>query len=221
MYCIFAMISKLCLWHPWLSTRHYDTLATGIIYFHRFYMFHSFKQFPRYVSSSLDVFLFLFKYLLDTWLQSICLKGDGCLLSVPGWQSGGDPKKVQRHHQDSPQPPEWRAVCTVWRRPQGAALACFFSSELPRVWDTADVWAPGMLVFYRKKWWCWRGSCCRPSSLTCRWSTPTCSCCAMSSSWKVMLDEWGFWRLWFFYFFFVFLNPEINVRIFSRRRWKE
>uniref|UniRef100_A0A4W5JVT4 Uncharacterized protein n=1 Tax=Hucho hucho TaxID=62062 RepID=A0A4W5JVT4_9TELE len=29
---------------------HYDTLATGIIYFHRFYMFHSFKQFPRYVS---------------------------------------------------------------------------------------------------------------------------------------------------------------------------
>jgi len=29
--------------------RHYDTLATGIIYFHRFYMFHSFKQFPRYV----------------------------------------------------------------------------------------------------------------------------------------------------------------------------
>ena len=32
--------------------RHYDTLATGIIYFHRFYMFHSFKQFPRYVSST-------------------------------------------------------------------------------------------------------------------------------------------------------------------------
>uniref|UniRef100_A0A673H0K8 Cyclin K n=1 Tax=Sinocyclocheilus rhinocerous TaxID=307959 RepID=A0A673H0K8_9TELE len=28
---------------------HYDTLATGITYFHRFYMFHSFKQFPRYV----------------------------------------------------------------------------------------------------------------------------------------------------------------------------
>ncbi|KAI4804249.1 hypothetical protein KUCAC02_025883, partial [Chaenocephalus aceratus] len=27
---------------------HYDTLATEIVYFHRFYMFHSFKQFPRY-----------------------------------------------------------------------------------------------------------------------------------------------------------------------------
>lgn len=39
--------------------RHYDTLATGIIYFHRFYMFHSFKQFPRYVSSYPQVFLFL------------------------------------------------------------------------------------------------------------------------------------------------------------------
>ncbi|CAB1342640.1 unnamed protein product [Coregonus sp. 'balchen'] len=32
---------------------HYDTLATGIIYFHRFYMFHSFKQFPRYTARSL------------------------------------------------------------------------------------------------------------------------------------------------------------------------
>ncbi|GLD71468.1 cyclin-K-like protein [Lates japonicus] len=29
---------------------HYDTLATRIVYFHRFYMFHSLKQFPRYVS---------------------------------------------------------------------------------------------------------------------------------------------------------------------------
>ena len=29
----------------------YDTCATGAIYFHRFYMFHSFRQFHRYVSS--------------------------------------------------------------------------------------------------------------------------------------------------------------------------
>lgn len=36
--------------------RHYDTLATGIVYFHRFYMFHSFKQFPRYVSICWYVF---------------------------------------------------------------------------------------------------------------------------------------------------------------------
>ena len=37
----------------------------------------------------------------------------------------------------------------------------------------------------RRRWWCWRGSFCRPSSLTCRWSTPTCSCFATSSSSKV------------------------------------
>ncbi|CAI5764515.1 cyclin-K isoform X1 [Podarcis lilfordi] len=36
---------------------HYDTLATGIIYFHRFYMFHSFKQFPRYVTGACCLFL--------------------------------------------------------------------------------------------------------------------------------------------------------------------
>ncbi|XP_059562488.1 cyclin-K-like [Myotis daubentonii] len=36
---------------------HYDTLATGIIYFHRFYMFHSFKQFPRYITGACCLFL--------------------------------------------------------------------------------------------------------------------------------------------------------------------
>ena len=25
-------------------------MATGVVYYHRFYMFHSFKEFPRYVS---------------------------------------------------------------------------------------------------------------------------------------------------------------------------
>jgi hypothetical protein len=28
----------------------YNTMATGVVYFHRFYMFHSFRNFPRYVS---------------------------------------------------------------------------------------------------------------------------------------------------------------------------
>uniref|UniRef100_S4RDW2 Cyclin K n=1 Tax=Petromyzon marinus TaxID=7757 RepID=S4RDW2_PETMA len=36
---------------------HYDTLATGMVYFHRFYMFHSFKQFPRYVTGACCLFL--------------------------------------------------------------------------------------------------------------------------------------------------------------------
>ncbi|KAA0708910.1 Cyclin-K [Triplophysa tibetana] len=39
------------------GARHYDTLATGITYFHRFYMFHSFKQFPRYVTGACCLFL--------------------------------------------------------------------------------------------------------------------------------------------------------------------
>ncbi|XP_074056892.1 cyclin-K-like [Macrotis lagotis] len=43
-----------------LGTRlglHYTTVATGIVYFHRFYMFHSFKQFPRYVTGVCGLFL--------------------------------------------------------------------------------------------------------------------------------------------------------------------
>lgn len=51
--CLFPCVClgfNLCLKVLILHHRHYDTLATGIIYFHRFYMFHSFKQFPRYVS---------------------------------------------------------------------------------------------------------------------------------------------------------------------------
>lgn len=35
----------------------YDTCATGVVYFHRFYMFHSFKDFPRYVSAACCLFL--------------------------------------------------------------------------------------------------------------------------------------------------------------------
>lgn len=29
----------------------HNTMATGVVYFHRFYMFQSFKQFPRYVTA--------------------------------------------------------------------------------------------------------------------------------------------------------------------------
>jgi len=44
----------------------YNTMATGVVYFHRFYMYHSFKTFPRYVSNvqlNLPTFLFYFRYL--------------------------------------------------------------------------------------------------------------------------------------------------------------
>ncbi|XP_012259797.1 cyclin-K [Athalia rosae] len=35
----------------------YNTMATGVVYFHRFYMFHSFKNFPRYVTACCCLFL--------------------------------------------------------------------------------------------------------------------------------------------------------------------
>lgn len=35
----------------------HNTMATGVVYFHRFYMFHSFKSFPRYVTACCCLFL--------------------------------------------------------------------------------------------------------------------------------------------------------------------
>ncbi|XP_051153912.1 cyclin-K-like isoform X1 [Leptopilina boulardi] len=35
----------------------YNTMATGVVYFHRFYMFHSFKTFPRFVTACSCLFL--------------------------------------------------------------------------------------------------------------------------------------------------------------------
>lgn len=35
----------------------HNTMATGVVYFHRFYMFQSFKQFPRYVTACCCLFL--------------------------------------------------------------------------------------------------------------------------------------------------------------------
>lgn len=35
----------------------HNTIATGIVYFHRFYMFHSFNTFPRYVTACCCLFL--------------------------------------------------------------------------------------------------------------------------------------------------------------------
>jgi len=39
-----------------LGLRH-DTMATASVYFHRFYMFHSFFEFPRYVTATCTLFL--------------------------------------------------------------------------------------------------------------------------------------------------------------------
>ena len=37
----------------------YDSCATGVVFFHRFYMFHSFKEFHRYVSIALFILSFI------------------------------------------------------------------------------------------------------------------------------------------------------------------
>lgn len=35
----------------------YDTMATGVVFFHRFYMFHSFNEFPRFIMAACCLFL--------------------------------------------------------------------------------------------------------------------------------------------------------------------
>lgn len=35
----------------------YDTMATGVVYFHRFYMCHSFREFPRFITACCCLFL--------------------------------------------------------------------------------------------------------------------------------------------------------------------
>lgn len=42
----------------------YNTMATGVVYFHRFYMYHSFKTFPRYVSFSSLLMLRLYHFII-------------------------------------------------------------------------------------------------------------------------------------------------------------
>ena len=55
-------INKVKLFKNAFSYRRYDTMATGVVFFHRFYMFHSFNEFSRYVSK---VYFFLF-FLIHT-----------------------------------------------------------------------------------------------------------------------------------------------------------
>lgn len=40
-----------------IKKRRYDTMATGVVFFHRFYMFHSFNEFPRYLMATCCLFL--------------------------------------------------------------------------------------------------------------------------------------------------------------------
>ncbi|XP_028808818.1 cyclin-K isoform X2 [Denticeps clupeoides] len=72
---------------------HYDTLATGIIYFHRFYMFHSFKQFPRYVTGACCLFLAGKVEETPKKCKDIIKTARSLLTDVQFAQFGDDPKE--------------------------------------------------------------------------------------------------------------------------------
>ncbi|XP_059208616.1 cyclin-K-like, partial [Centropristis striata] len=72
---------------------HYDTLATGIVYFHRFYMFHSFKQFPRYVTGGCCLFLAGKVEETPKKCKDIIKTARGLLNDVQFAQFGDDPKE--------------------------------------------------------------------------------------------------------------------------------
>ncbi|XP_031692691.1 cyclin-K isoform X1 [Oncorhynchus kisutch] len=78
---------------------HYDTLATGIIYFHRFYMFHSFKQFPRYVTGACCLFLAGKVEETPKKCKDIIKTARSLLNDVQFAQFGDDPKDF-RHQQE-------------------------------------------------------------------------------------------------------------------------
>ncbi|KAL0963156.1 hypothetical protein UPYG_G00350440 [Umbra pygmaea] len=78
---------------------HYDTLATGIIYFHRFYMFHSFKQFPRYVTGACCLFLAGKVEETPKKCKDIIKTARSLLNDVQFSQFGDDPKDF-RHQQE-------------------------------------------------------------------------------------------------------------------------
>uniref|UniRef100_A0A8C8LXI3 Cyclin-K n=2 Tax=Oncorhynchus TaxID=8016 RepID=A0A8C8LXI3_ONCTS len=78
---------------------HYDTLATGIIYFHRFYMFHSFKQFPRYVTGACCLFLAGKVEETPKKCKDIIKTARSLLNDIQFAQFGDDPKDF-RHQQE-------------------------------------------------------------------------------------------------------------------------
>lgn len=70
----------------------YATMHTAIVYMHRFYMFHSFKTFPRYVTACSC--LFLAGKVVSSRQSEVHLK----VYPIPS--TGRDPEKVQGHHQE-------------------------------------------------------------------------------------------------------------------------
>lgn len=72
----------------------HNTLATGVVYFHRFYMFHSFKTFPRYVTACCCLFLAGKVEETPKKCKDIIKKAQS-LLSPQKFQSFGDDPKEE------------------------------------------------------------------------------------------------------------------------------
>lgn len=69
----------------------YATMHTAIVYMHRFYMFHSFKTFPRYVTACSCLFLAG---------KVVSYRRFRLIITVNRiFFAGGNSKKVQGHHQ--------------------------------------------------------------------------------------------------------------------------
>ncbi|XP_014675901.1 PREDICTED: cyclin-K-like [Priapulus caudatus] len=71
----------------------YDTMATGVVYFHRFYMFHSFKDFPRYVTAACCLFLSGKVEETPKKCKDIIKTARALLTDVQFAQFGDDPKE--------------------------------------------------------------------------------------------------------------------------------
>ncbi|XP_022920620.1 cyclin-K [Onthophagus taurus] len=71
----------------------YNTTATGVVYFHRFYMFHSFRQFPRYVTACCCLFLAGKVEETPKKCKDIIKTARGLLSDQKFAQFGADPKE--------------------------------------------------------------------------------------------------------------------------------
>nr|CAG4651987.1 EOG090X09KD [Triops cancriformis] len=71
----------------------YDTMATGVVYFHRFYMFHTFQEFPRYVTACCCLFLAGKVEETPKKCKDIIKAAKGLLSDAHFSQFGADPKE--------------------------------------------------------------------------------------------------------------------------------
>ena len=83
----------------------FDTIWTGVIYFHRFYMFRSFKDFKRYVTATCCLFLGKPQFILQfTYMYYTCTidlsflemknENDFFYNCMPSWKSGRNPEEM-------------------------------------------------------------------------------------------------------------------------------